>query len=62
MKYGDTMWQTMAKGAPSIPGCSGRPGLRPRHLRFNAKAMDTDHDGTISKDDFMKYPSRNSTR
>jgi len=24
-------------------------------MHFSAKAMDTDHDGTISKDEFMKY-------
>jgi hypothetical protein len=24
-------------------------------MKFNAKAMDADHDGTITKDEFMKY-------
>ncbi|HUE48013.1 MAG TPA: EF-hand domain-containing protein [Steroidobacteraceae bacterium] len=55
MKYGDTMWQTMAKGAPSIPVTQAGQDFARGNLRFNAKAMDTDHDGTISKDEFMKY-------
>ena len=55
MKYGDTMWQTMAKGAPSIPVTQASQDFARGNLRFNAKAMDTDHDGKISKDEFMKY-------
>lgn len=55
MKYGDTMWQTMAKGAPSIPVAQAAQDFARGNLRFNAKAMDTDHDGEISKDEFMRY-------
>src|SRR6185312_2252249 len=28
------------------------------NMRFNARAMDTDHDGTITKEEFMKYAER----
>src|SRR6266853_1800508 len=31
------------------------PEFATGNMRFNAKAMDTDHDGKISKDEFMKY-------
>ena len=55
MKYGDTMWQTMAKGAASIPVAQAGQDFARGNLRFNAEAMDTDHDGKISKDEFMKY-------
>jgi len=55
MKYGDTMWQMMAKGAPSIPVAQAAQDFARGNLRFDAKAMDTDHDGTVSKDEFMKY-------
>ncbi len=55
MKYGDTMWQMMAKGAPSIPVVQAAQDFARGNLRFDAKAMDTDHDGTVSKDEFMKY-------
>ena len=55
MKYGDTMWRTMAKGAPSIPVAQAAQDFARGNLRFDAKAMDNDHDGKISKDEFMKY-------
>ena len=55
MKYGATMWGMMAKGAPSIPVTQASQDFARGNLRFNAKAMDTDHDGKISKDEFMKY-------
>src|SRR6266481_51258 len=37
MKYGDTMWQTMAKGAPSIPVAQAGQDFARGNLRFNAK-------------------------
>ena len=55
MKYGDYMWQMMAKGAPSIPVVRAAQDFARGNLRFDAKAMDTDHNGNISKDEFMKY-------
>ncbi|MGH8140288.1 MAG: EF-hand domain-containing protein [Steroidobacteraceae bacterium] len=55
MKYGETMWGMMAKDASTIPVADAGKDFARGNLRFNAKAMDADHDGTISKDEFMKY-------
>jgi EF hand len=55
MKYGETMWGMMAKDATSIPVADAAKDFAKGNLRFSAKAMDTDHDGTITKDEFMKY-------
>ncbi len=55
MQYGQKMWDMMAKGAASIPVNDAAKDFAQGNLRFSARAMDTDHDGTITKDEFMKY-------
>lgn len=55
MKYGETMWGRMAQGKDSISVAEAAKDFATGNMRFNAKAMDTDHDGTVSKDEFMKY-------
>jgi Ca2+-binding EF-hand superfamily protein len=53
--YGEKMWSAMAKDAPTIPVVQAAQDFARGNVNFNAKAMDTDHDGTISKDEFMTY-------
>ena len=53
--YGEKMWTAMAKDAPTIPVVQAAQDFARGNVNFNAKAMDTDHDGTISKDEFMTY-------
>ena len=55
MKYGETMWGMMSKGADSISVHDAAVAFAKGNMRFSAKAMDVDHDGTITKDEFMKY-------
>jgi hypothetical protein len=58
MKYGDKMWTMMAKDKDTIPVLEAAKDFARGGLNFNAKAMDTDHDGTISKDEFMAYAGK----
>jgi hypothetical protein len=55
MKYGETMWGMMAKSASTLSVRDAARDFAQGNLRFGAKAMDTDHDGSISKEEFMKY-------
>ena len=55
MKYGETMWQRMSGGKETISVADAGKDFATGNMNFSAKAMDTDHDGTISKDEFMKY-------
>jgi hypothetical protein len=55
MQYGEKMWDMMSKGSGTISVSEASQDFARGNMRFSAKAMDTDHDGTISKDEFMKY-------
>jgi Ca2+-binding EF-hand superfamily protein len=55
MKYGETMWGRMTGGKDTISVADANKDFATGNMRFDAKAMDTDHDGTITKDEFMKY-------
>jgi hypothetical protein len=55
MQYGEKMWSMMSKGAPTITIHDAAQDFSRGNMRFNAKMMDTDHDGTISKEEFMAY-------
>src|SRR5262245_8222579 len=56
MRYGETMWERMARAENvSIPVVEASQQFARGNLRFDAKAMDTDGDGKITKEEFMKY-------
>ena len=55
MKYGETMWGRMTGGKDSVSVADASKDFAKGNMRFDAKAMDADHDGTITKDEFMKY-------
>jgi hypothetical protein len=55
MAYGEKMWNMMSKGAASIPVPEAKADFAQGGLRFSANTMDTDHDGSISKEEFLKY-------
>jgi EF-hand domain pair/EF hand len=55
MAYGEKMWKMMSKGADSIPVKEAAADFAQGGLKFSAHGMDTDHDGTVSKEEFMKY-------
>ena len=55
MKYGETMWGRMSSGKDTVSVADAGKDFATGNMRFDAKAMDADHDGSISKDEFMKY-------
>jgi Ca2+-binding EF-hand superfamily protein len=55
MAYGEKMWGMMTKGASTLSVTDAAKDFAQGNLRFNVRAMDADHDGTITKDEFMKY-------
>jgi len=58
MEYGSKLWGMMAKDSQSISVKDAAKDFAQGNLRFDARAMDTDHDGTITKEEFMKYTER----
>ncbi|MEP7242690.1 MAG: EF-hand domain-containing protein [Gammaproteobacteria bacterium] len=56
MKYGETMWERMARSASvSMPVVDAAHNFSRGNVQFDAKAMDANGDGMISKEEFMKY-------
>ena len=55
MQFGAKMWDMMSKGAPTISTRDAAQDFARGNMRFGAEKMDTDHDGTISKEEFMSY-------
>ena len=55
MQYGEKMWNMMSKGAATITVHDAAQDFARGNMRFNATMMDADHDGTISKEEFMAY-------
>src|SRR5438270_4173098 len=55
MQYDDKFWTMMSKGAATIPVPEAARDFARGNMRFDAKMMDADHDGTISKEEFMSY-------
>jgi hypothetical protein len=58
MQYGEKMWTMMSKGAATITVPDAAQDFARGNMRFSAKMMDADHDGTISKEEFMAYGER----
>jgi len=56
MQYGETMWGRMTQaGKDTLSVADAGKDFATGHMRFDAKLMDADHDGTITKEEFMKY-------
>jgi hypothetical protein len=56
MQYAETMWNRMTQGGKeTISVDEAGKDFANGNMKFSAKAMDADHDGTITKDEFMKY-------
>jgi hypothetical protein len=55
MAYAEKMWDMMANGHDTIRISRAAKDFATGGLAFNAKAIDTDHDGSISKKEFLDY-------
>jgi Ca2+-binding EF-hand superfamily protein len=55
MAYAEKMWDMMANGKDTIRISQATKDFATGGLAFNAKAIDTDHDGSISKQEFLTY-------
>ena len=55
MAYAAKMWDMMANGKDTIRISQATKDFATGGLAFNARAMDTDHDGSISKQEFLTY-------
>jgi secreted Zn-dependent insulinase-like peptidase len=62
MQFGETMWSMMSKGAATIAVQDAAQDFARGNMKFSAKKMDADHDGTISKEEFMSYGAKKFDR
>src|ERR1700753_3898592 len=53
--YAEKMWAMMANGQDKIPIAAATKDFATGGVNFRARAIDTDHDGTISKDEWLAY-------
>jgi hypothetical protein len=53
--YAEQMWQSMFKGKATIPIALSTEDFATAGVNLNAKDMHTDHDGSISKEEFLAY-------
>jgi hypothetical protein len=58
MKYAEKTWDSMAQGKDTIPIAVAAKDFATGGVNFKARAIDTDHDGTISKEEFLAYAGR----
>jgi hypothetical protein len=58
IKYAEKQWDMMAHGKDTIPISVAAKDFASGGVNFKARAIDTDHDGTISKDEFVAYAGK----
>lgn len=56
--YAAKAWDSMAQGKDTIPIAVAAKDFASGGVNFKARAIDTDHDGTISKEEFVAYAGR----
>jgi hypothetical protein len=55
--YGEKIWKVISHGAPTVRDDSAATDFATGHMAMNVQEMDTDHDGTISHEEFIAYGS-----
>jgi hypothetical protein len=58
LQYAEKMWKMMAQGKDTIPIAVAARDFATGGVNFRARAIDTDHDGTISEKEFLAYAGR----
>jgi hypothetical protein len=56
--YAEKQWDLMAKGKDTIPISVATEDFATGGVNFKARAIDTDHDGSISKAEFVAYAGK----
>jgi hypothetical protein len=56
--YAEKTWEMMAHGKDAIPVSVAAKDFASGGVNFKARAIDTDHDGTISKPEYIAYATR----
>ena len=55
VKYAEKQWEMMAHGRDTIPISVAAKDFATGGINYRARAIDTDHDGTISKQELVAY-------
>src|ERR1700740_2832121 len=58
VKYAEKQWEMMAHGKDTIPIGVAAKDFATGGVNFKARTIDTDHDGTISKAEFVAYAGK----
>lgn len=56
--YAEKTWEMMAHDKATIPIGVAEKDFASGGVNFQARSIDTDHDGTISKDEYVAYTTR----
>jgi hypothetical protein len=56
--YAEKQWDQMAQGKDTIPISAAAKDFASGGVNFNARTIDTDHDGTISKAEFVAFAGK----
>jgi EF hand len=56
--YAEKSWDKMAQGKDTIPIAVAAKDFASGGVNFKARAIDTDHDGTISKEEFVAFAGK----
>ena len=56
--YAEKQWDAMAHGKDTIPISAAANDFATGGVNFNARTIDTDHDGTISKAEFVAFSGK----
>ena len=58
IQYAEKAFDKMAQGKDTIPIAVAAKDFASGGINFKARAIDTDHDGTISKEEFVAYAGK----
>ncbi len=62
MQFAEKMWAAMSGGHETITVADAASDFASGGINFGARAMDSDHDGTISHAEFLAYAGRRFDR